>query len=347
MEANILYTFSLIPDWKLISNLSRVDRFDGSWAALEKREGSSLKQLKSIATVNSVGASTRIEGSSLTNDEVRSLIGNLRLAKLEERDQQEVIGYYEALDEISELFGQMDITENNIKYLHNVLLKHSKKDEWHKGNYKQQSNMVEATHADGTKYIVFKTTDPGFATDEAMRRLVEWYHSDDDIHPVIRVALFVYDFLSIHPFQDGNGRMSRLLTTLLLLRNGYSWIEYMSFENEIENRKGEYYQVLMKCQQQRPGEDVYPWTDFFLNCLLNIQNALKKKLDRDGVKTQMSPREKAIYTFVETHPGCKSGEVADKLSIPLPTIKRILSIMVNNEFLIKHGIGAGTNYTIH
>ena len=157
--------------------------------------------------------------------------------------------------------------------------------------------------------------------------------------------MFVYEFLSIHPFQDGNGRLSRLLAALLLLKHGYSWIQYVSFEHEIESRKNEYYQVLMNCQQQRPGENIYPWIIFFLDCLGNIQNKLMQKLDVQSSENKMSPREKMIYSFVENHPGCKSGEISKKLQIPLPTIKRTLSYMVEGRFLMKYGIGVGTNYT--
>jgi Fic family protein len=340
-----VYTFSFQPDWmKLTNTISQIDRFDASWSSIEKREGQSLKQLKAIATVRSVGASTRIEGSKMTDPEVEVLIKNLEVSKLEERDQQEVAGYFKTLDVISESFRDIDITEGNLKNLHKVLLSYSTKDEWHRGNYKQHSNVVEARNADGSKYVIFQTTEPGLDTENAMGKLIEWYRSDTKTPSLIRSAIFVYDFLSIHPFQDGNGRMSRLLATLLLLRQGYSWIQYVSFEHEIESRKSEYYRELMQCQSKRPGEDVSSWVIFFLDCLKNIQDQLIKKLDVQASANQMSPREKMIYGFVENHPGSKSGEIAEKLDIPLPTIKRILADMVANKSLRKHGIGAGTNY---
>jgi Fic family protein len=341
-----IYTFHLAPDWKLINQLSLIDRFGGSWAAIERREGQTLRQLKSIATVRSIGASTRIEGSKMTDDEVEALIKNLEISKLEERDQQEVAGYFEVLDLISESFRDIEITENNLKHLHNLLMKYSAKDAWHKGNYKQVSNEVEATNPDGGKYTIFKTTEPGLVTEDAMRSLVEWYKTDTEAHPLVRTATFVYEFLSIHPFQDGNGRLSRLLATLLLLKQGYSWIEYVSFEHEIENRKAEYYRVLMNCQRQRPGEDIHGWILFFLDCLANIQGQLMQKLETKNFASSMSVREKKIYLFIENHPGTKSSEIAEKLDIPLPTIKRILSDMTNTNLLQKHGTGAGTHYSI-
>lgn len=344
--SNSVHTFLLNIDFKLMNELSRIDKFGGGWLTVEKRERQSLKQLKSVATVRSVGASTRIEGSKLNDDEVQALIDKMQPHKLEERDVQEVIGYYEALDLISDSFKDIEITENNIRHLHNVLLKHSTKDEWHKGKYKQHSNVVEATNTDGSKYIVFQTTEPGFATDDAMRKLVYWYHTDTEVHPLVKCALFVYDFLSIHPFQDGNGRLSRLLATLLLLKHDYGWVEYVSFEHEIEDRKAEYYKVLMQCQNERPGENVYPWLMFFLNCINNIQIQLVNKLILEGSAAQISPRDKKIYVFIESHPGCKSGEISDKLDVPLPTIKKILAEMVAKKIIVKKGIGRSTHYII-
>jgi Fic family protein len=341
-----VFTFLLIPDWKLLQAISVLDRFDGSWAAIEKREGQSLKQLKSIATVRSVGASTRIEGSSMTDDEVKVLLDKLSISKLEDRDSQEVAGYFAALDLISTSHRDMEVTEGTIKNLHNILLKHSKKDEWHRGNYKQHSNAVEATRPDGSKQIIFQTTAPGLTTEEAMRALLEWWHSDHDTHPLVKCALFSYDFVSIHPFQDGNGRLSRLIATLLLLKSGYAWIQYVSFEHEIESRKGEYYQELMQSQRERPGENVYNWVQFFLNCLNNISVQLMEKLSKRGDIAQLGPKEKAIYAFIENHPGSRSGEIAEKLDILLPTVKKILTDMVRKKHIAKNGAGAGTNYTL-
>ncbi len=331
---------------QLTNEISQIDRFDASWTTIEKREGQTLKQLKSIATVRSVGASTRIEGSKMTDDEVEVLINNLEVSKLEERDQQEVAGYFETLELIAESFRDIDITENNLKHLHNTLMKHSEKDVWHKGNYKQHSNVVEAENPDGSKYVIFKTTDPGFATEDAMAKLIAWYKKDTETLPLIKAAVFVYDFLSIHPFQDGNGRLSRLIATLLLLKNGYKWIQYVSFEHEIESKKVDYYRVLRACQAHRPNENVSEWVEFFLESLRNIQIQLLQKLSQKGIDSQLSPRDKSILTYVGDHPGCKSGEIAKKLGIPSPTIKRILSDLLSKNLIEKHGSGAGVNYVL-
>lgn len=342
-----VYNFNLAVDWKLIMSISEIDRFDASWTAIERQEGQSLKALKSIATVRSVGASNRIEGNKMSDEEVDVLLQNLDITTLADRDAQEVVGYFEVLDLISVTYDNIELTESHIKNLHNNLLKYSVKDGWHKGNYKQHGNAVEASFPDGTREIIFQTTEAGFATDDAMRHLLEWYHSDNEIHPLIRVASFVYDFLSIHPFQDGNGRLSRLLSTLLLLKNGYKWIQYVSFEHEIESRKNEYYQVLRSCQTQRPHEDITVWIHFFLDCLRAIQSRLMQKLNESGWDTQLAPKEKSIFAIIQNRPNIQSGEIAMKLDIPLPTVKRILSRLVNKNLIVKQGGGRNVSYTIN
>ena len=341
-----VYNFELTLDWKLLRTISQIDRFDASWATIEKIEGQSLKQLKSVATIQSVGASTRIEGSKLSNAEVETLLSNLDVTKIEDRDSQEVVGYFNVLDLIIESYNEIEINESAIKNLHNQLLRYSTKDEWHRGNYKQHPNAVEAKFPDGSTQIIFKTTDPGFATEDPMRNLIEWYRRESNVHPLIKTAAFVYDFVSIHPFQDGNGRLSRLLTTLTLLQSGYQWIQYVSFENEVEARKQDYYRSLRSCQAQRPGEDITEWINFFFESLISVQTKLEQKLKLVSAENNLSPREKALFTYISDHPGSKSGEIAEVLDIPNPTIKRILSKLVAQDFIERHGAGAGTNYSI-
>ena len=343
---NKVYIFKIDISWDLIGLISKIDRFDASWSSIEKREGQSLKQLKSISTVRSVGASTRIEGSKMSDAEVDVLLKNIDITKLEDRDSQEVVGYFNTLDIITESYQDINITESSIKNLHNILLKHSKKDSWHKGDYKQHSNAVEANYPDGTKRIIFETTEAGFPTEDAMRSLFKWYKTDKETHPLVKCASFCYEFVSIHPFQDGNGRLSRLIASLLLLKNGYKWIQYVSFEHEIESKKEEYYRVLRNCQSQRPNENITEWISFFFNSLLNIQNQLLQKLESSGLQSQLSPKEKSILTFIGNHSGCKSGDIAKKLDIPNPTVKRILSNLIERNLIEKYGNGPGTNYSL-
>ncbi len=282
----------------------------------------------------------------MSDEEVDVLLKSIDISKLVDRDSQEVAGYFEVMDAISESFNEIEVTENAVKNLHNILLRYSKKDEWHKGNYKTQSNAVEATYPDVTTQIVFQTTSAGFATEDAMRQICEWYLSESETHNLVKSAVFTYGFLSIHPFQDGNGRLSRLLSTLLLLKTGYKWIEYVSFEHEIENRKSEYYRVLRSCQAQRPNENITDWILFFFDALRNIQEQLLQKLGQSGTEAELSPREKSIIALISNNSGIKSGEIAGKLGIPNPTVKRTLAELIQKGLIEKHGTGRGTNYSV-
>jgi len=341
----VAYNFTLNIDWSLIALISEIDRFDANWTGIERKEGQSLKELKSIATVRSVGASNRIEGNTMSDKEVDVLLQKIDVSTLRDRDSQEVVGYFDVLDLISEEHEHMVISESQIKGLHNLLMKYSDKDEWHKGKFKIHSNAVEATFPDGTKQLIFQTTEPGFATEAAINELIHWYGTEKEVHVLIKVAVFVYEFLSVHPFQDGNGRLSRLLSTLLLLQNGYNWIQYVSFEHEIEHRKNEYYQVLRECQAQRPHEDVSAWIRFFLQCMSNIQSQLMAKLAATSIETQLSPKQKLILLTIQNRPNMQSGEIAAKLSIPAPTVKRFLSELINKGLIEKHGNGRNVSYT--
>ena len=342
---NDVHNLKIDLDWKLISIISQIDRFDASWATIEKKEEQSLKQLRSIATVRSVGASTRIEGSKMSDEEVNVLLQAIDITKLEDRDSQEVVGYFNTLDIITESFLDIEITENSIKNLHKILMKFSRKDEWHKGEYKQHSNAVEANFGDGTKQIIFETTEAGLATENAMGNLMNWYNSDHTTHPLVKCSLFTYDFLSIHPFQDGNGRLSRLLSSLLMQKSGYKWIQYVSFEHEIENRKPEYYRVFRNCQSQRPNENVSEWNSFYFDALKNIQEQLTQKLNFNNATTQLSQREKLILTFIENNAGCKSGEISKKIGVPNPSVKRLLTELIKKKLIVKNGVGPSTNYS--
>lgn len=344
MKAKV-YNFDLNLSWRLLNIISQIDRFDASWASTEKKEKLSLKQLKTIATIQSVGASTRIEGSKLSDIEVEELLHNIGVSKIEDRDSQEVVGYFNVLDLITDAYKDIDIAENHIKNLHNQLLNYSVKDNWHKGTYKQHTNAVQASFPDGTKKIIFNTTEPGYATDDAMRALLNWYNQEKEVHLLIKCAAFVYEFLSIHPFQDGNGRLSRLLTTLCLLKTGYSWIQYVSFENEIEYNKKNYYLALRSCQAQRPNEDITDWINFFLESLINVQTKLQQKLEIESQENTLSVKEKSIYIYISNHENCKSKEIVESLIIPKSTVKRILTELLAKNLILQSGKGAGISYS--
>lgn len=335
---------------RLITIISRIDSFKGAWMSLEANENIYLKELRRIATIQSIGSSTRIEGATLTNDEVRELLDNLKITKLTTRDSQEVIGYYDTLEVVYDSFPEISLTENNIKSLHNLLLKYSEKDEHHKGQYKNLSNKVVASYPDGIQKTIFNTTEPHLVSKE-IEDVLHWVNdllNKKDIHPLIVIGTFVYEFLSIHPFQDGNGRLSRLLTTLLLLRSDYQFVKYVSFENIIEERKSEYYKVLIEGQQNRyqENERIDSWLLFFFDCLLSLTERLENKYNRYKSKGgYLNERQKNVLHFIKENQPVKVGDVSKHFEeYPLNTIKKDLLHMRNEKMIEAIGRGKGTVY---
>ncbi len=233
---------------RIIQKIGQIDQFKGEWKQLDKAENRYLKELRKIATIQSIGSSTRIEGSTLTDVEIASLIKNLKISKLQTRDEQEVGGYFDTLEAIIENADSIDLTRSNIHMLHHQLLKYSSKDVGNGGKFKELTNRVVAAYPDGATKVIFNTTEP-FLVEKEMSELVDWTNnalSGGEMHPLIIISTFIYEFLSIHPYQDGNGRLSRLLTNLLLIKFDYKFVSYVSFEHIIEQKKAAYYQVLME-----------------------------------------------------------------------------------------------------
>src|SRR3984957_6282719 len=253
---------------ELLALLSEIDEFKGAWRALGTIAPERLNALRHVATIESIGSSTRIEGSKLTDREVERLLGNLEIKRFSTRDEQEVAGYADVMETIFRAWSDIPITENHIKQLHRDLLRYSDKDERHRGEYKTLRNDVSAFDADGKMIgIVFETATP-FDTPQQMTELVAWLNQARELrrlHPLLIVALFIVVFLAIHPFQDGNGRLSRILTTLLLLQAGYTYVPYASLESVVEDNKDFYYKALRRTQAtlKTGSPDWEPWIGFF------------------------------------------------------------------------------------
>lgn len=278
--------FSFTTNQQIIQLIAEIDLFRGKWEHLAQLHPVFLKELKGMATIQSIGSSTRIEGATLSDAEIEQLIADLKVNKLENQDEQEVIGYYDVLELIFDNAEDIQLTENYIMQLHTVLLRYSTKDSGQKGAYKKVSNRVVASYPDGTQRVIFKTTEP-YLVQKEMQELLIWTSKrleNLEYHPLLIIGLFIYEFLSIHPFHDGNGRLSRLLTTLLLIKLDYDFIQYISFEHIIENRKERYYAALMECQRKRNTEEerVDTWMLFFLNALKMVTVKLSLKMSNSG-----------------------------------------------------------------
>ena len=343
--------FSYNNSKKIIKLISEIDMFKGKWSILENMSTSFLNELKNIATIQSIGSSTRIEGAVLSDQDIKELISGLDINKLETRDEQEVIGYFDALELILENYRDFELSENYIKQLHSILLKYSDKDKRRRGIYKKLTNRVVATYPNGTQKVIFNTTEPHLVR-KKMEEIITWTRQnihENKIHPLIVIGLFVYEFLSIHPFHDGNGRLSRLLTTLLLLRQDYNFIKYVSFEHVIEERKKDYYASLMECQKNRNtiDERIDNWIIFFLDALKTLTAELEVKVRgmRQDKSVYLNERQKKIISFVKTRELCKIGDIHKSFSdISINTLKKDMKYLVENHILEKTGQRKGTIY---
>ncbi len=279
-------TLQITPE--ILRLIAGIDEFKGAWRALGTLAPDRLSALRRVATIESIGSSTRIEGSKLSDRDVDKLLSNLAFQFFETRDEQEVAGYAELMDLVFNSWQDIPFNENHIKQLHQILLCHSEKDTRHWGQYKTNSNSVAAFDENGVQIaIVFDTATP-FDTPRLMTELVAWVNQEREkaqLHPLLIIAIFVVVFLEIHPFQDGNGRLSRVLTTLLLIQTGYAYVPFSSLESVIESNKEAYYLALRQTQGtiRTDTPNWQPWLVFFLHSLAEQVRRLEKKVEREKI----------------------------------------------------------------
>lgn len=340
----------ITPD--ILKLIAEVDEFKGSWKLLKTLSPERLRSLKHIATIESIGSSTRIEGSKLSDDAVEELIAGLQNQSFASRDEQEVAGYAMAMDLVYENYENISLSENYITQLHRDLLRHSSKDERHRGAYKKHSNSVEAFDASGKSVgVVFETSTP-FDTPRKMKELLEWTNAtleDKSHHPLIVVAIFVVTFLAIHPFQDGNGRLSRILTSLLLLKTGYNYIPYSSMESIVEKNKDSYYIALRRTQTtlEKDVTDWLPWLRFFFGSLKRQKDHLNAKLSMHaGDSFKGLPRHSVeILEYLGEHERITTSVASEITDASIPTTKKRLQKLVLDGLIELHGKGRGAFYS--
>jgi Fic family protein len=332
-----------------VRQIGQLDEFKGRWRALGDLAPERLHALKRIATIESVGSSTRIEGARLTDDEVEKLLSGLDPRSFSSRDEAEVAGYAEVMELIYESWSEIPLTENHILQMHTTVLKHTSKDERHRGKYKTLPNHVEAFDGAGQSLgVVFETASP-FDTPRLMKNLVNWTRSAlerEEHHPLLVIAVFVVRFLAIHPFQDGNGRLSRVLTTLLLLRKGYSYVPYSSLERVIEDNKDDYYKALRRAQATLDGDEsqLPDWISFFLSCLLRQAEALESKVEQERLMSPLSPLSARIMAIVAEHGRITVREATALTGANRNTVKVHLKRLTQAGRLAQRGRGKGTWY---
>lgn len=336
---------------KILKLISELDEFKGSWMALGQLAPDRLITLKKIATIESVASSTRIEGVKLSDSEVKALLSGLDINSFKSRDEEEVAGYAEVMILVFENYLELQPNENIIKQLHQVLLKFSSKDVRHRGEYKKLNNHVEAYGPNGKSLgVIFQTTTP-LETPLKMEILCKWLNkslNDSEIHPLIIISMFIIDFLAIHPFQDGNGRLSRVLTTLLLLRLGYDYVPYSSLERVIEENKDQYYLTLRNAQNEEESKsyEMELWISFFLECLSKQKNILLKKLKKEKSLLTLPKLSEQIILALKDHGKMSVSDIVKLTGANRNTVKSHLFKLVEENRILKEGKGKGTIYYI-
>ena len=348
----MLRTDSLHITPEILSLIARIDEFKGAWRALGTLAPERLSALRRVATIESIGSSTRIEGSKLTDREVEKLLSNLAIQSFESRDEQEVAGYAAVMDLVFSSWRDIPFNENHVKQLHQILLRHSEKDARHRGQYKINSNSVAAFDENGVQIgIVFDTASP-FDTPGLMAELVAWVNDEREkaqLHPLLIIAIFVVVFLEIHPFQDGNGRLSRVLTTLLLIQTGYTYVPYSSLESVIELNKEAYYLALRQTQGtiRTDAPNWQPWMVFFLRSLAEQVRRLEKKVERERIVLAALPDlSLQIVEFAREHGRITIGDAIKLTGVSRNTLKQHFRNLVERGHLNQQGSGRGVWYEL-
>ncbi|MGD9649770.1 MAG: Fic family protein [Dongiaceae bacterium] len=338
---------------EILSLIAEIDEFKGAWRIMADLTPERLSTLRRVATIESIGSSTRIEGSQLSDREVEDLLFNLKRRAYASRDEQEVAGYAETIQTVIASFETIPLTENYIKQLHRDLLKYSEKDTRHRGEYKKNRNDVGAYDENGVLIgVVFQTSTP-LQTPFFMQELVEWTEEhliSRTLHPLLVIGIFIVVFLEIHPFQDGNGRLSRILTTLLLLRAGYLYTPYSSMENIIEHNKEAYYLALRQTQSSIRADQPnwQPWLVFFLKTLQKQVHKLADKISREkSALVSLSESSLKISDLLQNHGLLTIGQIAEATRLNRNTLKSQLRKLVKEKHLKKYGQGRLTKYGIN
>jgi Fic family protein len=337
---------------EVLTLIAEIDEFKGAWRALGTLAPERLSALRRVATIESIGSSTRIEGSKLSDRDVERLLANLEIKSFATRDEQEVAGYAEVMETIFHAWAEIPVTENHIKQLHRDLLQYSEKDDRHRGEYKTLPNSVAAFDEAGQQIaVVFETATP-FDTPRLMAELVAWLREAQELkrlHPLLVIAIFTVVFLEIHPFQDGNGRLSRVLTTLLLLKAGYAYVPYSSLEGVIENSKEGYYLALRQTQGtlRRAAPNWQPWLIFFLRALQQQERRLAAKVERERVVIAALPElDLQIIDYVRQHGRATMADLVRVTGASRNTLKDHFRSLVEKQHLIRHGSGKGSWYAL-
>ena len=331
------------------SKISKIDELKGQWIAGAQLSPQVLGRLKRSVLITSTGASTRIEGARLSDEDVEKLMRGIDIQKFTDRDKQEVKGYFELLENVFDAWKSIKFSENTIKHFHKELLKYAKKDELHRGDYKKQENKVHMIDSAGNSIGVLFDTTPAYLSPKEMQELVEWTQQaleEKKYHPLLIISNFLVEFLQIHPFQDGNGRVSRVLTNLLLLKQGYLYMPYVSHEKLVEDNKPDYYLALRKSQKtlKTEKEDITSWLDFFLTIFLKQSRMAIDLLSKENIEKLLSVKQLAVWEYLQKADETTTGKIVEDTKIARPTVKQALYKLLQLKKIERVGLGRSARY---
>ena len=309
--------------------INDIDKLNTIFQMSERLSHQTTKRLTQSVLVTSSGSSNRIEWNRMTDEEVEMLYRHMNIKKFKTRDEQEVAWYIELLELVFEGYQSISFNEWVILQFHDMMLKYTEKDAGHRGKYKFWPNRVEARDEKGRLIkVIFNPTEPALTPIE-MKALIQWtqdaFH-ENDIHPLLIIANFIFELLAIHPFQDGNGRISRIVTNLLLLKNGYTFVPYVSHERLIEQKKIEYYIALGKTQQwwKTNHEDMSERMLFFLQIVkTQIQMAIDIS-QKEDIQPHLSKIQSKVWDFISSTGECTRQEIVKKTWLALSTVRQTI-----------------------
>ncbi len=331
------------------TKIAQIDELKGQWIAGAKLSPQVLGRLKRWVLVTSTGASTRIEGAHLSDDDVEKLMKGISIHKFTDRDKQEVKGYYELLNNVFDAWKSIKFSESAIKHFHKELLKYVEKDKLHRGEYKKRENKVEMIDAEGKRIGILFDTTPAYLTPKEMQELIEATQSafnEKKLHPLLIIGNFLVTFLNIHPFQDGNGRISRILTNLLLLRAGYLYMPYVSHEKLVEDNKPNYYMSLRRSQKtfKTNHPNIVSWFDFFLTIIVKQSEMAVELLSKENIEKLLSVKQLAVWQYLEQVNEASPREIAKKAKVARPTVNQALDRLLRLKKIERIGLGRSTRY---
>lgn len=331
------------------SKITKIDELKGQWISGARLSPQVLGRLKKSVLVTSTGASTRIEGARLSDEDIEKLMRGISTRKFTDRDKQEVKGYHELLENVFNSYKHIRFSENTIKHFHKELLKFVQKDRFHRGEYKRSENKVQMIDVRGKSVGILFDTTPAYLTPKAMQELVEAAQNafkENKYHPLLIAGNFLVEFLNIHPFQDGNGRISRILTNLLLLQAGYQYMPYVSHEKLIEDNKADYYMALRKSQKTLKSKhpDIIPWLDFFFSVLHRQSRLAVELLSKENIEKLLSPKQIAVWEYLRTVGEAPPGDIALKSKVARPTVAQALDKLMRLKKIERVGLGRSTRY---